>query len=52
MRLSSAPTPISYQARRRGRRTGASSNPEAAKAKITLDRQIVAIATVENATGR
>jgi hypothetical protein len=51
MRLSSAPTPISYQARRRGRRTGG-SNPEAAKAKITLDRQIVAIATVENATGR
>jgi hypothetical protein len=37
-----------YQARQRGRRTG--GNPEATKAKIKFDRQIVAIATVENAT--
>jgi predicted nucleic acid-binding protein len=37
-----------YQARQRGHRKG--GNPEASKAKIKFDRQIVAIATVEGAT--
>ena len=37
-----------YEARRRGQRKG--GNPEAAKAKIKFDRQIVAIAKVEGAT--
>jgi hypothetical protein len=37
-----------YQARQRGQRTG--GNPEATKTKIKFDRQIVAIAVVENAT--
>jgi hypothetical protein len=37
-----------YQARQRGQRKG--GNPDAAKAKIKFDRQIVAIAAVEGAT--
>lgn len=37
-----------YDARQRGQRKG--GNPEAAKAKIKFDRQIVAIAKVEGAT--
>jgi hypothetical protein len=37
-----------HEAQQRGQRTG--GNPEAAKTKIKFDRQIVAIATVENAT--
>jgi predicted nucleic acid-binding protein len=37
-----------YEARRRGQRTG--GNPEATKTKIKFDRQIVAVATVEGAT--
>jgi hypothetical protein len=38
-----------FEARRRGQSKG--GNPETAKAKIKFDRQIVAIATVEGATG-
>src|SRR4051794_7742514 len=37
-----------YQARQRGQPKG--GNPDAAKAKIKFDRQIIAIATVEGAT--
>ena len=37
-----------YHARRRGQQKG--GNPDASKAKIKFDRQIVAIATVEAAT--
>jgi hypothetical protein len=37
-----------YQARQRGQWTG--GNPEATKTKIKFDRQIIAIAAVENAT--
>ena len=37
-----------YDARQRGQHKG--GNPEAAKAKIKFDRQIVAIASVERAT--
>jgi hypothetical protein len=39
-----------YEARQRGQRTGGSGKPEVTKTKIKFDRQIVAIATVENAT--